>query len=223
MAKESTRPKFLDVAEEEAERICSARSAGSPGGTCWNGEGTVRRKQPFLMGEGSGFDLICFGSDKTTSRGVSPKERAKREYLAQLERKLAKKSLVRTRSPKQAAAELQRSLKRRVAEGRSPVGFRVFVISWPKKKWEERMKAAGGMPEGVDIAHTEFGNLLLVPVNEVSGADGEPAEPMVDREGRKFWIPFEQMETLKRIFGYVKWKEPLTLAEVKRFGVKLSV
>ena len=69
MERDRTRRTYLERAEEEAKRICESKAAGSPGGTCWNGEGTVRRKQPWLMGEGLGMSLPSFPSDKATCRG----------------------------------------------------------------------------------------------------------------------------------------------------------
>lgn len=229
MGEDRSSSKFKEKAEEEARRICSARSAGSPGGTCWNGEGTVRRKQPWMMGQGSGFDLICFGPDQCTSRGTSPKDKMKAAEQT-LRKKIPGKKKPKPRRVQEL--ELYQSIQRRVSEGKVPVGFRVFVIQWPKKKWWERMTNAGGMPDGVDIAHTPFGELLVVPVNEVKpsyqqhvleGVIDGPDKPFSDRDGRKFWVSEEFKAQISQIFGSVKWQQPLTLAEVEQFGVKLSL
>jgi len=230
MERDRTRRTYLERAEEEAKRICESKAAGSPGGTCWNGEGTVRRKQPWLMGEGLGMSLPSFPSDKATCRG--------RPVLGDGEisdhrtpRKKSKK-VRRKRSKRETAILSYFGRKKLESEGKYLIGQRVYHVPWPKKKWWERMQAAGGMPDGVDVAHTEFGDLVLVPVNETYDmvealTEGKvdplaPEKPLVDREGRSFWIPLELKERVARIFGAIRWRSPLMLAEVEQFGVRLS-
>lgn len=217
MPHSKSKDSHLDKARAEASRICSARAAGKPGGTCWNGEGTVRRKQPWMMGQGSGFNQICFGPDQTTSRGRRP------QVDDDEEREPRESSKVKPlRTKKQIEQSMKLSLARRVVAGNACVGFRIYLIQWQKKKWWERMINAGGMPDGMDIAHSEFGDLLMVPVNELDFLEREaPDEPLVDREGRKFWVAESTKDFVARIFGAIRWSQPLTMAELNQFGVRL--
>lgn len=169
------------------------------------------------MGQGSGFDQICFGPDQTTSRGRRPG--SDEEEKEQAPRDKARKPL---RTKKQQEQDLKLSLARRVVAGKACVGFRIYLIQWQKKKWWERLINAGGMPEGMDLAHSEFGDLLIVPVNELDFLETEaPEEPLVDRQGRKFWVPEATKEFVSRTFGAIQWSRPLTLEEMKQFGVRL--
>jgi hypothetical protein len=206
--------KYLEKAQEEAQRICGSLSAGK-GGTSWNKVGTVRKTQPWLMGEGSGPNLICFGTDKVTSRGGTPGKEATK--------KVRKKQDGRKRkTKKQLEVELRSSLKKRAKEGKIPVGFRVYVLPYPKRNWWEIAQQMGGLPSRVDVANTPYGDLIIVPVKEVLLGEGvAPEEPMRDRDGREYWIPHSIMDNLKQIFGPIKWKSPLTFREIDQFGVKL--
>lgn len=103
-------------------------------------------------------------------------------------------------------------------------GQRLFYLSWQHDNWDARAARFGGLPEGVDVAHTDFGDLLLVPVIEQARAkelrlDGG----FKDREGRPFWIGSDLRQQVERIFGRVKWKQPLTVREVtQQFGARLT-
>jgi len=218
--------KYLEKLESVARRVCSARSAGKLGGTCWNSEGTVRRKQPWTMGEGSGFNLLCFGPDKVTSRGLRPDEEELSNVSSSEELEERRRQKERKAAAKKAMRAYQNWSKNRLD------GYRIFLIPYPKKKWENIVQNAGGLPHGVDVAHSDFGDLLLVPVFEshhvskqlkpTHGRRQDGIEKMLDRQGWEYWIEQDLMTELQRVFGYVQWKSPITLFELKDFNIKLG-
>lgn len=189
--------------------------------TSWHFDSCAKMPRPNMMGEGLGSSTPGFAHDKTTRWTTVGKEPEKESPPSP--REIEKAELKRRQKELQAAC--REMMQTKIAAGKVLEGYRVFLIPWPKTKWEEIMKKAGGMPVGVDIAFSEFGNLLLVPVQELGlkPTKNDPERPvMLDREGRAFWIQRDEREKLNRIFGFVKWTQPLTSADMKQFGVKFQ-
>jgi hypothetical protein len=118
-----------------------------------------------------------------------------------------------------------RQIQNQVKTGGMLDGQRLFHLAWQKKKWEVRVQQFGGMPEGVDVAYSSFGDLLLIPVIEKEEAKkmGLKDGGFIDRDGREFWIPLELRNKISQIFGCVRWAQALTVNEATtQFGVRLS-
>lgn len=199
-----------------------------PHQTNWNSDptkGAKRELQPNMMGEGLGMSLGIEGPKGTPGRPLGWHDEQKR----------FKKSESRERSMKLAGRKAfanfiewkykTKILPKKVENGEVLIGQRIFLATWVNPKWDVKAKNVG-MPEGVDVAHSEFGELLLVPVLELEqalqvGINPKEEPPLKDTEGRPCWIASSIKERIEAIFGYVKWTRPLTIKEAEQFGVKI--
>lgn len=115
------------------------------------------------------------------------------------------------------------TLKAAEEAGKVLLGKRVFMVTEAFEDFDIRAKRFGGIPEGVDIARTEFCSLVSVPVIEAEeGKKMGLDSPRRDIDGRIFWIKADIIEQVATVFGGVDWRRPLTKNEVeKQFKVKL--
>jgi hypothetical protein len=138
-------------------------------------------------------------------------DEADEQYFAQLK---FKESLQRGRN-----TAIRRRFKAKLPSltqsGKILVQQRIFM-AYPNKDWDVRAERMGGIPEGVDIANSDFGHLLLVPVVEAEKSRFK------DAYGLNFHVDPDLRETVQKIFGAIKWSRPLTLDEVKQFGVEVE-
>lgn len=220
--------KYSKKAKEEAERICSAKAAGKSGGTNWGPRlGRTDTSQLVGLGAGGVGDLTGFaGPDKTTSRGRNPNLPKERNLSSPEELEARRRKLERDEAAKKAMAAYRMYTENRIE------GFRIFLAPYPKKKWERIVQNAGGLPDGVDVAHSEFGDLLLVPVFEPHNVefDTQPKhnrrriglKEMMDRQKFGYWIEEDLMVELQRMFGYIQWNSPILVSELEQFNIRLQ-
>jgi len=181
--------------------------------------GTRHSPRPNMMGEGMGNCLGLEGSKhsfetiKPELVELTPEEKARKRAAAVAaaaatrKRNLAKKAVIAKR---EESGELLRTQ-------------RVFLCEWGYDNFEERASRLGlGLPEGVDIAKTQFGTLVLVTVyEEEEGKSLGLGDPLRDPHGRTFFVPTAKREHISKVFGNVNWKRPLTQKEAEQFGVKI--
>jgi hypothetical protein len=195
--------------------------------TNWHKGGVIKHeKQPFMMGEGVGNCLGLEGPrytlDAKTIEGI---EESNREYFSELAQARRKKKS-RERDQRDS---FQKVLASKEASGDILVDQRIFYTEWVRKGWEHRADQYGGLPKEIDIAWTEFGMLLMVPVIEEDTA----AEMGIDKKvpgvkqrtdsfGRQFWIRAELKDLLSKVFGVIRWERPLGIQEAKQFGVRVQ-
>jgi len=218
--------KYAKADREKANLIIRSKSAGNIGGTTWTSEGTVRRKQPFMMGGSFGWNQYAFPPDQVTSRGETPREREEREKREQESEFEFQEGESERRRERERKREWRKTLKETSAAmreaGKILENYRIFLVPSPKKDWEERAKKFGYSLEEIDLHFSDFGLLLLLPVIEkCEGERLELKEPMTDRDGYDFWLTERIKESTSRVFGWVDWK-PLTVAQAKEFGVEME-
>lgn len=208
-------------AEIEYKRIMAHRMSsperpnGRDYGTNWKPDGTVTKtKRETMLGEGIGNNM-GFDDPKYTpsySPGeLEAAELADQQYFDELS---FKQSLLRTRNAA-IKRKFRASLPGKIQEGRILVQQRVFM-AYPKSDWYERAEKLGGLPQGVDVAKSDFGHLIIVPVVEAKNSRYK------DPYGLKFQIEPNTRDLVQKIFGAVKWTRPLTLDEVKQFGIEVE-
>jgi hypothetical protein len=178
-----------------------------------------------MMGEGLGFSL---GLEKT--KAVPGKPLGWYDDQKRLEKKESRERSMKLAGRKALASFVQwkynsEILPRKLENGECLIGQRIFLATWVSPKWDIKAKNVG-MPEGVDVAHSEFGELLLIPVLEKQDAEKlgiNPKEdpPLKDVEGRPCWVATHVRERIEAIFGRVNWTRPLTIKEAEQFGVKI--
>jgi hypothetical protein len=208
-------------AQLEYERIMAHRRSAPERtnnrdyGTNWRPDGLAPKvKRDHMLGEGIGN---CLGLDdpKHTRNYCSGEfeaiEEADQIYVAELR---FKQSLQRRRNAV-IKQRFQASLPEKVQAGKILVQQRIFM-AYPNPNWDARAERMGGIPEGVDVAKSAFGHLLLVPVIEAKKSRFK------DPYGLSFQIDPVVRDTVQKIFGAVKWTRPLTLDEVKQFGVEVE-
>lgn len=191
--------------------------------TCWNGEGTIRRGRPNMMGEGLGVGTMGLVVSKAT-RTYGPGE-IEAEFGEPTEEEIAAKKAAavekarRTRARNKARKE---ALKAKEEAGELLRGFRIFLARYPYGDWEERAKVFGGIPEGVSHHHSPFGDLLMVPVieREEGKEIGLFETPFKDPRGRLFWVSQTYREQVEMVFGRVTWDKPLTERQAREFGAR---
>lgn len=187
--------------------------------TSW-GPGTVRKSQPCMFGEGYGNNMLLDPPKYTKWSGPQADPPVKSPEEIQLAKKTRSEKIRSTRARKQSTLAFQQRLELR---GEVLHGQRIFLLSFPFRDWERRAKAFGGIPTGVDVAGTDFGDLLLVPVVEGEDGAGIREKAIRDRQGRDFWVAPTMRESVQRVFGEVAWKRPLMVSEVQtQFGIKLG-
>jgi len=195
--------------------------------TNWHKGGVIKtEKQPFMMGEGVGNCLGLEGPKYTRDAGTLEEiEEANREYFSELASKRREK---KNREMSQRDS-FQKILASKEASGDILVDQRIFYTEWARKDWEHRANQYGGLPKEVDIAWTNFGILLMVPVIEEDtaaemGIDKKipGVKPRTDSFGRQFWIRAELKDLLSKVFGVIRWERPLSIQEAKQFGVKVQ-
>lgn len=195
--------------------------------TNWHKGGVIKHeKQPFMMGEGVGNCLGLEGPrytlDAKTIEGI---EASNREYFSEL----ALKRRYKKNRERDQRDSFQKILASKEASGDILVDQRIFYTEWARKDWEHRANQYGGLPKEIDIAWTDFGILLMVPVIEEDTA----AEMGIDKKvpgvkqrtdsfGRQFWIRAELKDLLSKVFGVIRWERPLSIPEAKQFGVKVQ-
>lgn len=190
-----------------------------------NGEGTIRRPQPMMFGEGIGNEMGLERPKYTvwkTYEEVTDEDLAAISAEEEIQRAERRKAGV---EKARITREKNRKRKERIAEkvenGEMLGGQRIFRVDFSLGDWEERSKKLDGMPPAViDVAGTEYGVLLMVRVHEEE--DGKKIgleEPMKDVMGRKFFLTLTDRERIESIFGRVDWRRPLTEREARQFGV----
>lgn len=208
-------------AQIEYERIMAHRMAspsrpnGRDYGTNWRPDGLApKTKRDHMLGEGLGPSMGLDGFQHTVSYEpgeLEAIEEADQIYVAELR---FKQSLQRRRNAV-IKQRFQASLPEKVQAGKILVQQRVFM-AYPNSDWYTRAERLGGIPEGVDVAKSDFGHLLLVPVVEAKKSRFK------DPYGLNFQIDSDLRDIVQKIFGAVKWSRPLTLDEVKQFGVEVE-
>lgn len=197
--------------------------------TNWHRGGVIRHEsQPYMMGEGFGNCLGLEGSKATIPKTEKQLQKeAEEELIDRLEMiEERKKREAKERSYRLIQVNL---INRKRQDGSLHEGFRVFCLAWYKEDWEER-SGVYGMPEGVDVALTQFGMLILVPVIEESdiaegsqyGSYAKDRKAQRDMDGRKFWVKAEVKDAVLDVFGPVKWGRPLACRDLDQFGVKVD-
>jgi hypothetical protein len=198
------------------------RPEGAP-----QGKGTIRNSQPFMFGEGLGNNLGLDPPKYDTGwKAVRPKDDELKDMLREEEERQEKKKAAVAKGKKTRALNQERKsrLNAKLSAGELLDGQRIFLVSIPKDNFEERMRAAGySLPEGLDVARTDFGMILLVPVVEAdeAKAEGFTGSGFRDTDGRVFWIRSQVREILEFAFGRIQWR-PLRQEELTQFGVKLQ-
>lgn len=195
--------------------------------TNWHPRGEIKHeKQPFMFGEGVGNCLGLEGPKHTLDvKTQEAIEQGNREYAAEL----AAERKERRRREKDQRKSFQEVLASREASGAVLVDQRIFYTQWSRKDWEKRSALRGGLPEGVDVAYTEFGLLLMVPVIEADTAAKLGIDKKVPGEkqrrdsfGRPYWVQAEIKDFLSLVFGAIDWARPLSISEAKQFGVQIQ-
>lgn len=194
--------------------------------TNWNPGGNIpQSKRPYLLGEGIGNRMGLDGPKYTqTSTAISRIEEGNEAYQKELREERSQRRAVL----REAKASLKEILKRNEQSGMALVDQRIFYLEYPNKDWEKRSKVFGGLPENIDVALSDFGMLLLVPVVEEAEAKEQGFNKKVpgtkqrrDSQGRAFWVAAELKEVLTNIFGYVRWSRPITIKEAVQFGITI--
>jgi hypothetical protein len=196
--------------------------------TNWNRDPTQhapKDKNPFMFGEGLGMSL---GIENT--KAVPGKPLGYYDEQRRLQKLESKEYNSKNFSKKQHQNYIDwkyhsQILPQKIQNGDVLINQRIFLCDWIKPKWDSIAKNIG-IPEGVDIAHTDFGDLLLIPVIEANdaskfGIDPKVVPPLKDVEGRPCWVAASIKERIEMIFGRVRWIRPLTIKEAEQFGVQL--
>jgi len=194
--------------------------------TNWHRGEIKHEKQPFMMGEGVGNCLGLEGPKYTRDAGtLAGIEEANRAYFSELSAKRREKKN-RERDQRDS---FQKILASREASGDILVDQRIFYTEWARKDWEYRAGLYGGLPDGIDLAFTDYGILLMVPVIEEDTAEQlginkkiPGVKTRTDPFGRQFWIQAELKDLLSKVFGVIRWERPLSIQEAKQFGVKVQ-
>lgn len=190
------------------------RSNGRDYGTNWSPDGAVKHvKKDHMLGEGCGNYLGLDAPKHTRSYGPGELD-ALVEADLRYEMGLKFKQSLRRQRNTAIQQRFRATLPEKISSGKILVQQRVFM-AYPKD-WEKRAARLGGLPQGVDIAKSEFGHLILVPVIEAKESSYK------DALGRRFQIEPNLKQTINQIFGAVKWTRPLTLDEVKQFGIEVE-
>ncbi len=196
-------------------RSISERPNDRDMGTNWNTDGSVRKtKRANMMGEGLGNSMGLDAPKFTRSYEPGELERieeADKEFRAGIRFKQS----LRKKKYQLIDAIFNEKLETRIREGKLLYQQRIF-IAYPKDNWDIRAEKLGGIPDGVDIAESKFGHLLIVPVIETE--ESRYSDPY----GRKFTIERNLRDRVNQIFGAVKWTRPLTLKDVEQFGVEVQ-
>ena len=193
-----------------------------PTGGCISADEAIRRsellRQPTMMGEGYGNNLLMDPPKYTV--WTAPSEDVVPEVSTEDKRKKAAEKAAATREAKRKHAAF---VKARVESGSTLFGQRVFLVPYTHDDWGERAERLGGLPEEMDIARTDFGHLILVPVIEETEAkeQGIRAKGFRDAEGRQFWVTAEYRTAIDNVFGRTQWERPLLPEEVAQFGVTI--
>jgi len=196
--------------------------------TNWNADTLAvigKEKRPYLMGEGLGSSF--FSAPKYTVVRSSEEQEALEK--AELEYKLEMKILAKRKRERMRKSEkaLKKMLPDKIETSKVLVHQRIFHMTWARKDWETRANKCGGLLEGIDVAKTDYGRLLIVPVIEEEEAKDlgllEEKVPkkrqLRDLDGRRFWVAAEIKEFVQRVFGSVRWNRPLSISEAEQFGV----
>jgi len=192
----------------------------------WNRHPKPREKKPYLMGEGLGNCLGLEGPKYTRDARVLEQIAYDNwVYATELRKQRSEK---KAREKKQHISFLE-ILASKEASGEILVDQRIFYSEYVKRGWEARAKQVGGLPEGIDIALTDYGLLFMVPVIEEDTAKklgidkvAPGVKPRRDGYGRPFWVQAELKDTLTYIFGLIRWNRPLSIREAKQFGVRVK-
>jgi len=215
MMSERLVPKFKSVVDEFGDELIVQKRDRS---TNWNAdpnEGANRKKQPWMFGEGLGNNLGLDGPKyMRTNVEVIPDAT---EEEKKLRRQLGAEKAKVTRAKNKRIKDRKRALEQ---QGELLVGQRIFRCKFSFDDWDRRAEVFGGLPEGVDVAGTDFGTLLLIDVIEESDGKKLGLEcPLKDPGGRRFFLPVSEREKIDSIFGRVEWERPLTEREARQFGV----
>lgn len=199
-----------------------------PHQTNWNIDPAApikHEKRAHMMGEGLGSSLGIEGPKGNPGKPYGWYDEQKR-----LEKVESRERSMKLGGRKSFAKYIEWKYKtellpQKIANGECLVNQRIFLATWVNPKWDVKAKNIG-MPEGVDVAHSEFGELLLVPVLEEEqakrmGINPKIEPPLRDVEGRPCWVAASIKERIEAIFGYIKWTRPLTIKEAEQFGVKI--
>jgi hypothetical protein len=197
--------------------------------TNWNKDPTQhapKDKAPFMFGEGLGMSL---GIDNT--KAVPGKPLGYYDEQKRLQKLEAKQYNLKNSGKRRHQNYINwryhsHILPKKIQNGDVLINQRIFLCDFIKPKWDSIARNIG-IPDGVDIAHTDFGDLLLIPVIEFAealqmGIDPKVAPPLKDVEGRPCWVSPTIKERIEMIFGRVRWTRPLTIKEAEQFGVKLK-
>lgn len=208
-------------AEIEYERIMRHRmqspkqAHGRDFGTNWSPDGQVKHtKRETMMGEGLGSSLGLDSPKHTRSYREGEIEMLEIADLQYREEMRFQQSLKRQKQ-NAITTRFQQNLSAKVNSGKILVDQRIF-LAFPKKDWSSRAEKLGGIPEGVDIAMSKFGHLVIVPVIEAKESTYK------DSHGRSFQIDPTIRATVNQIFGAVQWTKPLTIEDARQFGVNLE-
>ena len=193
--------------------------------TCWNGEGTVRRSQPMMFGEGLGNSLGLEGPKYVAGRIHDPVVEAKYDEEEEERKRQEKIRENRKRGSEKAKVTRARNvaIKGRIrdkeSKGEFLVGQRVFRCLW-ETEWDKVADSGYGRPDILlDVAKTRFAVLIMLRVfEEQEGKEQGFGNPMTDKVGRKFFISKKDKDHVERLFGRVDWS-PLTENEARQFGV----
>lgn len=196
--------------------------------TNWNKNPTQpieKEKRAHMMGEGLGSSLGIENTKAVPGKPLGYYDEQKRLQRVESKQERAKNAGKRQLHGYVAWKYQTEILPKKLSEGAVLVNQRIFLCDWIKPKWDSIARNLG-LPDGVDVAHTEFGELLLVPVIEFlqgieMGINPRETPPLKDIEGRPCWVAASIRERIEAIFGRVRWTRPLTIREAEQFGVQL--
>lgn len=166
------------------------------------------------LGNNLGLDDPEYTVWKTPAQNNQERMLAAEEKAAQKEASLKKAAATRARNKAKKAI-----LAAKMDRGELLSGQRVFLATWVRDNWDVAAENFGGIPQGVDIANTDFGHLLIVPVVEEDEGEGLRFKRSCDPDGRNFWVRAEVKNSIQKIFGSVDWRRPLTMQEAEQFGI----
>lgn len=218
--KQRSRDRLIEF--QHRTRMTNFRPDGTP---------ASRNGQPMMFGEGLGNNMLLDATKADTGwTDVVSEERQKVLDAAAEHEELVAKPARRRAGVEKAKKTRARNkarlqeIKAAVTDGSMLEGRRLFFLGWQKKDWDVRVVQLGGLPEGVDVARSAYGDVLAVPVIECAeGKAMKLTEGYRDREGRPFWVRHEIRIQVEHIFGRVMWKQALTVNEAtEQFRVRLQ-
>lgn len=185
-----------------------------------------KEKQAYMLGEGLGSSLGIENTKAFPGKPLGYYDEQKRLQKLESKQNSLKNSFKRKHSAYIEWKYQTKILPKKISEGDVLINQRIFLCDWIKPKWDSIARNIG-IPDGVDIAHTDFGDLLLIPVIEFPealqmGIDPKAVPPLKDVEGRPCWVSPTIKERIEMIFGRVRWTRPLTIKEAEQFGVQLK-